>query len=162
MPIASHGPRKRPLAAVIALAALSAVTMVGLSQCINVKDNITGVERGAVDFRGGGASDCFRECRDRYADSLEAENELHEENMDDCRDAAAPADGWADRGNDSGNGNGGGNDHGRGKGRGKDKHKDRDCLARERERHQDALDRIRDGRRACQAACHHQGGGSGR
>ena len=152
MPIASHGPRKRPLAAVIAVAALSAVTMVGLSQCINVKDNITGVERGAVDFRGGGASDCFRECRDRYADSLEAENELHEENMDDCRDAAQPADDWTDAGNDKG----------KGKGRGKDKHKDRDCLARERERHQDALDRIRDGRRECQAGCHHQGGGSGR
>ncbi len=36
------------------------------------------------------------------------------------------------------------------------------CKAMEELRHEQAIDRIQTGRRRCQEACHHQGGGGGR
>lgn len=140
---ATPGPRKRRLAVLIALAALCAVTMVSLTQCINVADKVTGTSaRGEADYRGGGGtSRCFSRCRDRYEKALEKEEERHERNIEKCRRS-------------------GGDD--RGDGRGDDRRNNRECIEAERERHQAAVAEIKEERRQCQAECHHQGGGSGR
>lgn len=133
---ASHGPRKRRHAALIALSVLCAVTIVSLTQCINVADKVTGTSaRGEEEFRGGsGTSRCFSRCRDRYEKALEKEEERHERNVEKCK-----------RSN-----------------RGDRRNHNRQCLEEERERHQAAVAQIKEERRQCQADCHHQGGGSGR
>ena len=160
---APHGPRKRRLAALTALLVVCVLAMVSLSQCVNVADNLTGVRRGEVDYHGGGASSCFRDCQERYKAAVEAEEELHEQNLEECHNSADVADILKGRDHDkkdkkdkngNGNGHGDGNGHGHGK--------DRECIQQEKERHREALEQIRQDRRDCQASCHHQGGGSGR
>ena len=133
---ASHGPRKQRHAARIALSVLCAVSIVSLSQCVNVADKITGSSaRGEAEYHGGSAtSRCFSRCRDRYEKALEKEEERHERNVEKCK--------RSDR-----------NDR---------RHNNRACLEEERERHQAAVEQIKEERRQCQAECHHQGGGSGR
>jgi hypothetical protein len=111
--------------------------MVSLTQCINVADKVTGTSaRGEAEYRGGGGtSRCFSRCRDRYEKALEKEEERHERNLDKCKRSG--------RGDHRNNRN-------------------RECVEAERERHNAAVEQIKEERRQCQADCHHQGGGSGR
>ena len=134
------------------MGALAAVCLLAIlcTQCQLVTDKLTGPDRG----RQESSSRCFRDCAEQYGDSLEAENELHERNLEKCRDR----DGDRDRDRNIAMGSDGGRD------RDRERHHDRDpaCIAIEKARHEAAVERIREGRKQCQADCHHQGGGSGR
>ena len=138
--------------AVIVLAASCLIAILGLSQCKMVPDTVVGPNRG----RSGPPGSCFRQCADQYQDSLRAEQELHKDNIKDCKRGGG---GDGDRGDDSNYD--GTAKQGRGNGRG-DHHRDRDCIREENARHEAAVERINEGRRQCQAGCHHQGGGTGR
>jgi len=135
-----------------ALVVLCLLATLSLTQCKLVADKLTGLNRG----REASANRCFRECAEQYGDSLDAEQELHERNLEKCRGR----NGHQDRDRNTG-GNvamDGGRDGDR------DRHHDRDpaCIVIERARHEAAVERIKEGRKQCMAGCHHQGGGTGR
>jgi hypothetical protein len=132
----------------VALAVLCLLAMLCLTQCQLVTDKLTGPDRG----REESANRCFRDCTEQYSDSLEAEEELHESNLEKCRGH----NGHGDRDRNTGGNVAMGGD--------RDRHHDRDpvCIVLEQARHEAAVDRIKEGRKQCIAGCHHQGGGTGR
>jgi hypothetical protein len=139
---------------VIVLAASCLLAMLALTQCKMVPDTVVGPNHG----RGSGAGSCFQQCAEQYRDSLKAENELHKDNLRACKGRGGGGDDDRDDDDDQTYGDGSlrqGNRRG-------DHHRDRDCINAENARHQAAIERIAEGRRQCQANCHHQGGGSGR
>ena len=138
----------------IGLLALGLVAMLGLTQCKMVPDTVVGPDRG----RSGSAGSCFNQCAQQYKDSLKAENELHKDNLKECKRRGGGG-GDDDRNDDDATFGDGSLRQGNRRG---DHHRDRDCINEENARHQAAIERILEGKRQCQANCHHQGGGTGR
>jgi hypothetical protein len=137
-----------------ALVVLCLLAILGLTQCKVVTDKLTAPDRG----RETSANRCIKACNEQYADSLEAEEELHEKNLKKCKGRG----GDDDRDRNTGgtvamDGAGDGDRH-------RDRRPDRDpaCVALEQARHEAAVARIEAGRSQCIASCHHQGGGTGR
>jgi hypothetical protein len=119
MHLALHRSRMRRIAALLGLAALSAVALVGLTRCNYVSDRVTAPRAEQA------AQNCISGCAHQYNDSLRVESDLHVANVHACAD-------------------------------------DPVCLALEDARHDAAVDRIQEGRKACMENCHHQGGGNSR
>ena len=83
MTIATRSPKIRPKAPLIVLAILCAVALVGLTQCKMTPDKVTGVSmemNKAQPNRGNCVSDCAHDAND----AMDAERDLHKDNLDDC------------------------------------------------------------------------------
>ena len=77
----SHNPARHSLRLVV-LAALLAISTVGLSQCRMVSDNLTGVKSGAGTLSK--RSDCARKCNGDFEDAVKAEEARHRAAMRAC------------------------------------------------------------------------------
>jgi hypothetical protein len=154
----------RPMGSLLALAILSVLTMLSVSRCKYGPDKVTGVDSSKP---RSGASQCVHDCTEAFEDSVKAENKLHKNNLDECRDGSGHHGKGGGEGDDDDDliaidpaaalhdGDGDGDHHG------DDHHKDSPCIQAENARHKAALQRIARGLQDCLSTCHHQGGGSG-
>ena len=81
---APHRTRMRRIGALVTLAVLSAVAMVGLTRCKSVPDLVTGPPRGQTP-----AGNCISECAHQYNDSIRVESGLHVTNVHACASDSA-------------------------------------------------------------------------
>ena len=82
MDIASRTPDLRRQALRIALAILSVVALIGLTQCKQAPDTLTGVDTAnSLKSRPG---DCISDCSHKANDDMKIESDLHVDNIQKC------------------------------------------------------------------------------
>jgi hypothetical protein len=69
----------RRIGALVTLAVLSAVAMLGLTRCKSVSDLMTGPRKSQAQ-----AANCITECAHQYNDSIRVESDLHVTNVHAC------------------------------------------------------------------------------
>ena len=77
----AHRPGVRRALSYLSLTALLGITVVTLSQCRAVEDNLTGV---SASLARGGPGSCISRCANDHADLMRAEQEMNKENVDAC------------------------------------------------------------------------------
>ena len=82
MNIAPRLPHMRLKAPRVALAILSAIALVGLSQCKLTPDKLTGVDKAGSIKSSPGA--CISECAHRANDAMDGEKDLHKVLVQNC------------------------------------------------------------------------------
>lgn len=84
MSMATRSGHARPLAPRIVLAILSIVAAVALSQCMMTADKVTGVDPSHKVKEKVDSGNCIPDCAHSANDAMDAEKDLHKNNVQAC------------------------------------------------------------------------------